>query len=453
MGWVLLDRLLLAWGLYFYLPPDLGAEGAATIPLRLPNTLILGTITVFGLISLLVRFFDAALDPWVARMSDNFSSRFGKRKPFMLFGAPLFAFSTLAFFMPPSPEASMMNAIYLAFVWLSFFVGFTFFVVPFTAWLSELPETSPLRMRLSIYKAYGQLIGGAVVMVGAPYLLQLFRNEYARIDTQSYQSAAIGIASLALALMVISIVATREKNTETSVASFGADNNAKALKNEDRVAASGPMIGWRALWSLSEMRLYIVASTSMWFGFNTVAVVAPYYVTVLMQKPEAAVGQVLALAFLTSAIVFPFIPRVARSLGRAKLLAFSSLAFALLLALLPYALQGSATSMLVFAALGLPMSVLLSVPNSMLSDLAHLLSVRFEQKLEASVFACQSFAMKANLGLSQMIVATCLAYGKSVTNPFGVVLTAWVGAGILLFSALVFFRIDRRAESWGEWCF
>ena len=95
-GWVTIDRLLLTWALYFYLPPD-----SSALPQRIPTGAILGVFTVWGAIGLSGRFIDAITDPLIARMSDRSIHKFGRRRIFMAAGIlPMCVIAALVFFPP-----------------------------------------------------------------------------------------------------------------------------------------------------------------------------------------------------------------------------------------------------------------------------------------------------------------------------------------------------------------
>ena len=70
-----------------------------------------------GLIFMLSRVWDAATDPLVGVLSDRTRSRFGRRKPWIAAGAPLFALATAAIFAPGLFGVERPGAAWLS-VWL-----------------------------------------------------------------------------------------------------------------------------------------------------------------------------------------------------------------------------------------------------------------------------------------------------------------------------------------------
>src|SRR5665648_520070 len=111
-GWVLLDSIWLTFAIAFLLPPkEKIAEGM--IPF-ISNERFLGVITVLGAVMLFGRIVDAVADPLIASWTDRSTSRFGRRKFFLIIGGLPLAISTVFLFFPPTPSTSFINGIYLA---------------------------------------------------------------------------------------------------------------------------------------------------------------------------------------------------------------------------------------------------------------------------------------------------------------------------------------------------
>jgi len=114
-GWVLLDSIWLTFAIAFLLPPkERVAEGM--IPF-ISNERFLGIITVLGAVMLFGRIVDAVADPLVASWTDRSTSRFGRRRFFLIIGGLPLAVSTALIFFPPVAHTSFINGIYLAIVY------------------------------------------------------------------------------------------------------------------------------------------------------------------------------------------------------------------------------------------------------------------------------------------------------------------------------------------------
>ena len=106
-GWALLSGLIGTYLVNFYLPGD--ADIAAGQPVLIPQgRVVLGFLTVIGLVTALGRLFDAVTDPLVASFSDKCRSRAGRRIPFLKWSAlPLAVCTGLAGPLTRSGSASL----------------------------------------------------------------------------------------------------------------------------------------------------------------------------------------------------------------------------------------------------------------------------------------------------------------------------------------------------------
>lgn len=118
------------------------------------NPALIGAVLAIG------RLIDAVLDPAIGAYSDNFRSRFGRRRPLVAFGAlvtgPLFL---LMFFCPRGWSATAYSVFFSITVFL-YYVGFTFFTVPLKGLQYELATDYHERTRVSAIAATVMPIGG-----------------------------------------------------------------------------------------------------------------------------------------------------------------------------------------------------------------------------------------------------------------------------------------------------
>ena len=85
LGWSILSGIIANLLVNFYLPDSTG-EGVITF---VTSATFLG-LTVIGIITACGRLVDAVTDPWIASLSDNCSSKLGKRIPFMIYVSFIF---------------------------------------------------------------------------------------------------------------------------------------------------------------------------------------------------------------------------------------------------------------------------------------------------------------------------------------------------------------------------
>lgn len=108
------------------------------------------------------RLLDVVTDPLIGALSDRLRLPLGRRKPWMLFGAPLFLLSLWQIFVP-GDSASFTHL----FIWSALlYLGFTMIDLPHKAWGAELSSDYDERSRITSWR---EAIGtaGQVMLLAA----------------------------------------------------------------------------------------------------------------------------------------------------------------------------------------------------------------------------------------------------------------------------------------------
>lgn len=123
------------------------------------------SLSVIGTIIMLSRLTDVFTDPLMGQISDKGRTRFGRRKPYILLGAPALMISTWFLFVPPEG----VGVGYLLIWLMLFFVSATMIQIPFRAWGAELSNNYHTRSKVTaareFYVLAGLLMAAAVPMV------------------------------------------------------------------------------------------------------------------------------------------------------------------------------------------------------------------------------------------------------------------------------------------------
>ncbi|HSG88536.1 MAG TPA: MFS transporter [Pseudomonadales bacterium] len=134
------------------------------IPAHYAGELGLPLATV-GTILMLARLSDVVTDPLIGELSDRTRTRIGRRRPFLLLGAPLMMLGAWWLFVPPEGAG-----IAYFLTWLTlFFLGSTMIQLPHAAWGAELSPDYHQRSRVTagreVYVLAGLMLAAAVPMV------------------------------------------------------------------------------------------------------------------------------------------------------------------------------------------------------------------------------------------------------------------------------------------------
>jgi len=106
---------------------------------------------------------DAILDPLIGSLSDNVRSRFGRRLPLMVVGAPLTAFALGLLFAPPPALAPLLLCGWLTLSKLVLRAFTSVFNLPYFALGAEMSDDYVERSRIVAYRALFGLVASVLI--------------------------------------------------------------------------------------------------------------------------------------------------------------------------------------------------------------------------------------------------------------------------------------------------
>src|SRR5919197_149818 len=171
------------WLLYYYAPPS-----DAHLPTLLPNLAVGALLTVGGIVGAL----DEAI---VGYFSDRTRSRWGRRIPYIVLGAPLWSLFFLLLFTPPPNASDAATAVYLFFVFEALALFGAVVVGPYEALLPEMASTSNERVGVQAVKVYLGVLGTAIGLVGSDFL----------VHHVGFKTMALTVAAFALVCQYVAI--------------------------------------------------------------------------------------------------------------------------------------------------------------------------------------------------------------------------------------------------------
>ncbi len=410
-GFSLIDRVLITWLFYYYITSPLEGVEALMPPFA------------FGIIMFLGRAIDAVADPVIARWSDNYSGRMGRRMPFMLFSGVAYAAVFVFLFYPPVAENSPLNSVYLAVMLALYFTLFTAYVGPYLALLPELARTLQDRVDLATFRAVFMLLGIGIALIGSGILIGMF----------DFHGMVWIMAALGLILLYLPFAIKEKEYADSEPATLGL---VEALKTTYQ---NKPFL------------IYLVGNVTFWLGFNIITLNLPLYVTVLLKGTEEQTSIYFGIAFGVALLFFPIINIASKKIGLKPVMMFALIAFMILLPLFyimgqpVFGLTPELFGYILLGLVGLPVGVILIVPDAIVAEVSDLEGKLSGQKREAMYFGAQGFVLKLALGLSTVISAALLQlFGSTVAQPLGVQLTGPVSALFILIGVIVFSRYPEK---------
>ena len=367
--------------------PETGASMISSVAIG--RLLLVGGV-LFGLLNGFGRVIDAVVDPWIGNLSDHWRSRWGRRKPFILVGAPLMGIFFVLFTLPPSSDPSLANIAYLAIIYPLFFLFYTAALTPYLAMLPEITRTPSERLLVTTLQSVFLIMGTftAVLMIGEmPHDL-------------SFTDGAIVIAVLSCVplLLVAAFVKTPGMTDQESV----------PKKRPSTISQIRDALGF------APFRIYLLSLMTFFFGFEMVKNSARYVAVHLFGDVEAYT-LILGTALGVAAICGVGAYWLGKTIGKKKSLIMMSIMFLILMPFIALIGRGPLASPIagyvLYGLMGIPISILLVMPNSLLADIINLDTEQTGKKREALYFASQALLNKMGIAFSKMTMNLVLPIG------------------------------------------
>ena len=180
------------------------------------------SLAFVGLMLALSRVFDGITDPLIGFYSDRIRTRWGRRKPFILVGTPIFIAGVWLLWVPPIEFTEMtvlgmtMNSgyPYLLAVLVLMYVGATIKDVPYSAWGAELAQGYNERTLVMSWKE-AFTVSGSLIGAMTPAVI-VFWGYTKPSDNVYFLSIAVAILMPLLVLNMLAVVPEHPVKESTS---------------------------------------------------------------------------------------------------------------------------------------------------------------------------------------------------------------------------------------------
>lgn len=138
-----------------------------------------------GIVLAIPLFMEAIIDPIMGNISDNFRSRFGRRRPFIFCGAILMGLTFALIWMIPMEWSNAGKLAWFLTTSLLFYIAYTIFSVPFIALTYEMTPDYNERTIVQGYVTFWNRLGEMTYMGLIPLSAVFIAWKYGYADTSS----------------------------------------------------------------------------------------------------------------------------------------------------------------------------------------------------------------------------------------------------------------------------
>lgn len=365
-----------------------------------------------GTMMLVTRIIDAFTDPMMGAMADRTKTRFGKFRPYLLWGIiPLAAAGVLTFTVPDLDQDGKLIWAYATYVFMM--LAYTFINVPYGALLGVISQDSQQRTTLSSFRFIGAFSGGTIVAYITPELVSWLGNGN-EADGWQYTMMIYGL--VAALLFSITFFTCKERVQPIATKSHAITQDLKDL------VANKP---WLVLFSLA---LIIMLTITIRGSVGT------FYFKYFVGR-EDLIGAFTGVYMISLAIGAASTPILTKFVDKRKLLIIL-MALVTVLSIAFYFAQSDQIA-LIFAlqiAIGLCLGPKSPLVFSMYADTADYSELRTGRRSTAMVFAAAAFSQKLGGALAGASIGAVLTYAGYQAN---VAQTAESNQGIVLLISII----------------
>ena len=397
LGWSIISGLIGSWLVYFY-QPNQEAINEGMISLIPQGRVVLGLLTIIGLITAFGRVFDAVTDPLVGNWSDKCKSKLGRRIPFLRWSALPLGLVFVLVFCAPVSAVSSINTIWLFITVIAYYFLITCYCTPYTSLLAELPHNQEEKLKLSMCISLTFIVG-TCVGYAAPIIWGIFiGNGMARIPAMRITFAIL--SCLATIFMLVPAFGIKEKDYCDAQPSNSnmLSSLAKTFKNKD-------------------FKIFVCQDIIYWFGLAMFQTGLPFFVTSLLHLPEAWTTYMMGGLTFLSLIYYPFITKMTSKWGKKKLLVAAFAGFVLTFGFT--ALSGEKIGFIpitvqavIIVVLGsFPQAIFGIIPQTIVADIALSDEVQTGESRSGMFYAARTFAMKLGQSLAMLLFTSLATIG------------------------------------------
>ena len=356
---------------------------------------------------------DAINDPLIGLLSDRMRTRWGRRRPFLLWFAIPFGLSFVMLWSAPAWESEVALLVYVTLTFMLADTLQTLVAVPFLSLTPELTSDYDERTTLTSFRSFFQLAGALSVVIAAPAIVD---GVLASGGTQQQGFMLVGAIFGGIAAVPLLLIGTFIRETSRP-------EQTESLPFRETL---------KAAWQNIPFRYAIGMYMLNWSAVDMVAVAFPYFLLywvaqgdLLATIPFLGLNLAYETAFfgilMSVCILFiPFWLWLARKRNKREAYMYGMI-FWVIVQLMIFTIQpGDTTWLLVIAALaGISVSAAYVLPESLFADVIEWDELRTGRRQEGIFYGLRTLIRKLTGALVIFVTLQLLGSSGYVSPPPG----------------------------------
>ncbi len=386
---------------------------------------------IAGLIFLVARAWDAITDYLMGIISDRTRSRWGKRRPYLLFGSIPYGIAFFLLWIVPF-ESQLSLIIYYLCITMLFNTAFTVVAIPYNALHPQLSQNYDERTSISGYRMGLSFVGNLVAAAGVAVIVDAIypgRSHY----RESYPVMGMIFGAVIIISILITFFGTRER----------------VQPKEEHPGAILDTL--KSILALREFRIVLGMFLFNMIAFDLIQAIFVFFLKDVIHVSEDMTFVIMGIPLVVAVLVAPFWVKMGEKFGKRKAYIAAAVYFtgALLTCLVIPA--GSVVLVIVISVLaGVGISASQIIPFSIIPDVIEIDEYRSGTRREGAFYGITMFLYKVASAVAISLASGLLGffgYIESSAEPqpdsalWCIRLLMGVGPGIFFLISAAFVKV------------
>jgi len=355
---------------------------------------------------------DAVNDPIIGILSDRLNSRWGRRRPFLLWFAIPFGLSFVILWSAPNWDNQIALLVYVT---LSFMISDTLTTLVSVPFLSLTPELTPdydERTSLTSFRSFFQLIGALSMVIAAPTIVDMV-VEAGGSQQQGFMTVGAVFGAIgAIPLILIGLfISERAKPEQTESIPFRETLRIAWQNIPFRYSVGIHLLNWSAVdvvaVTFPYFLLYWVAQGDLLASINVAGVELAY---------ESAFFGILMLVCI---LFIPFWLWLSKLRNKREAYMIG-MGFWVIVTFMYFTQPGQTTYLLILSALaGIGVSAAYTMPDALFADVIEWDELRTNRRQEGIFYGIRALIRKLTGALMIFLTLQALGWSGYVSPPEG----------------------------------
>lgn len=345
-----------------------------------------------GYIFLVVRLWNAVCDLIMGAVSDHTKSRFGRRRPYLLFGALPFAIG-FALLWQVLFEGMKQMIVYYTIAGILFSTLFSLVSIPYNALLPEISQDYDERTSISGYKMAFSFVGSLLSAMGVTLIVDTIYPGKSMYHS-SFPRMGVILAVLIGISVFLAFLGTKERVVT------------KIEENQNNI-----WINLKSLLRLREYKFVLGVFIFNMVGFDIIMALYIYFMKYALKISDSISYVFMAIPLVIAVLVTPLWVGISNKLGKQKAYIISAVYFMLPLAICLFLPAGNYPVIItVIVLMGVGISASQVLTFSILPDVVEVDELKNGIRREGIIYGTTMFLYKISSAITVALITIALGW-------------------------------------------